>query len=1028
MSLAEVLHLVEYSYLYQSIDNTAKAKNSCLEAIKILNTLAKSGNTPHNKEISEFVLRLYDQIDKPTTTSHKISWISSKFPDTRIFPPVLTFSSNLHSHNQIFFPEQQHFQDQDKSIQIVPNDAQLEPVTVDDWSSECQDLTSLYQDILPNCSFVSSFLAIVENTTIPIIQSISPHRPSTQYKVQLMFNGTFRNVTIDNLLPFITHSHDRNLFISSFKNPRLYWPALVEKAYLKVMGDGYNFNGSNMANDTYLLTGWLPEIIKIENGQLPGNFNRLWELKQQGKILLGIGTGKLSKQVGLHLNLITDHDYVIEDFENESKKTKVTIKNPWMNKSLDCRLITLDEFTYFRYIYVNWKPEFKYSQVHNFIYSPKEFIVNEPQFTIANPGDHTEEIWFIVERHLPTGWKQWMDIHIYETASKVLTPTQFRILNLDLRTNNRLQLIKLKMEPKKSYTLVFFCNQSCKFTLSMFNNIGPELKFYKSKWLYDFILPQLEGEWTDKTNGGNWSMSTFINNPQYDLTIEKDTNLTVAVYGNTQVNTYLFQSDNSKLGQRIHKFDKSKLLNNEHYNSGFQLNTYHSLTPGNYKLIVSAYDKYIGKYKLLINSTSQAQLEKIPLNWGLFSTKTSFDWNNQNRVKLHFTTGSYNTKVTFHIIYSNSDKEYEVLTNYRPAIRASIFQTKNSVPIVINEKFNDSLYGIFVDWTIEQPGEYILLVERFESGQLLTFVKNNKNKLLNLNDENYESILNGPRDYHIIALFTSESNQINCVLCREIGPEFELIANSWFQDHPDGITDFDPEGKVIPPKNVYFFQAEYLQSKNLFGIFKLNSIPKIFYFRPTNSPGPNNYIAEKVEYQFFQGDHKDLMTKWFSTLTGHQYKLHIPVDKTKVLINVAWVLSSLIVLKKFYKNILSVIRSKIPWSILSIVAILFLNSGYMFNQIRGTPYLVQQDNYIEYFQKGQQNQLGIETQIMSFVYGSLALLVIILIKQAPQIKHDTVALILVSVASGLIFLLFSLILSIFGLKGVGFPYKFLNFL
>lgn len=318
----------------------------------------------------------------------------------------------------------------------------------------------------------------------------------------------------------------------------------------------------------------------------------------------------------------------------------------------------------------------------------------------------------------------------------------------------------------------------------------------------------------------------------------------------------------------------------------------------------------------------------------------------------------------------------------------------------------------------------------FRDEQLLDIMKTKTTdiKVLPLTDENYETVLNGKRDYHLVVLFTSENSKINCVLCREINPAYEIIANSWYQDNPEGITDFDPEDKEIAPKNIYFFRSDYDSSKKLFALLQLNSIPKIFYFRPTNALGPNNFQNEKIEYQFFQGDHRYLMIDWFSQLTGHKFNLHIPVDKSKVIINIVWVLSTLIVIKKFNKKIIQLLRSKLPWTIISLMGILLFVTGYMFNQIRGSPYVIEHpDGRVEYFLAGQQNQLGVETQIISFIYGALSLLFIILIKRAPEIKNDSVGLILVGVVSALIFALFSLLLSIYGLKGLGFPYKFIKF-
>lgn len=85
-------------------------------------------------------------------------------------------------------------------------------------------------------------------------------RPSVssngRYVFRLHFNGCFRKVVIDDRLPDSISS--RTLHVIDRQNPGLLWPALLEKAYLKVRG-GYDFPGSNSGTDLWVLTGWIPE-------------------------------------------------------------------------------------------------------------------------------------------------------------------------------------------------------------------------------------------------------------------------------------------------------------------------------------------------------------------------------------------------------------------------------------------------------------------------------------------------------------------------------------------------------------------------------------------------------------------------------------------------------------------------------------------------------------------------------------------------------------------------------------------------
>ena len=53
-----------------------------------------------------------------------------------------------------------------------------------------------------------------------------------RYVLRFWFNGCWRRVEIDDLLP--TSTNERVLHVIDRNHPGLLWPALVEKAYLKV--------------------------------------------------------------------------------------------------------------------------------------------------------------------------------------------------------------------------------------------------------------------------------------------------------------------------------------------------------------------------------------------------------------------------------------------------------------------------------------------------------------------------------------------------------------------------------------------------------------------------------------------------------------------------------------------------------------------------------------------------------------------------------------------------------------------------
>ena len=82
-----------------------------------------------------------------------------------------------------------------------------------------------------------------------------------KYVLRLQLNGCYRRIIIDDRLP--TSKTSRSLFVTDRNNNTTFWPALVEKAYLKARG-GYNLPGSNSGTDLWILTGWIPEQLFLQ--------------------------------------------------------------------------------------------------------------------------------------------------------------------------------------------------------------------------------------------------------------------------------------------------------------------------------------------------------------------------------------------------------------------------------------------------------------------------------------------------------------------------------------------------------------------------------------------------------------------------------------------------------------------------------------------------------------------------------------------------------------------------------------------
>ncbi len=257
---------------------------------------------------------------------------------------------------------------------------------------------------------------------------------SGKYTFRMFFNGCWRQVVIDDRLP--SSSSDRTIYVVDKRNPLLIWPALVEKAYLKIRG-GYDFPGSNSGTDLYTLTGWIPEqiFLQTDDTDLDEIWSRIKTAYDAGDSFVTLGTGNISPEEQETLGLVKEHDYAILDMKVESGSRQFLVKNPWVDSliwtgaGLSTTIQTHtpgfssasgqaamsntfwigfeDVLQHFESLYVNWNPTlFKHRQDHHFTWEVPDKTVQlaltrNPQYSVKSPA--SGPIWVLLSRHWQDG-------------------------------------------------------------------------------------------------------------------------------------------------------------------------------------------------------------------------------------------------------------------------------------------------------------------------------------------------------------------------------------------------------------------------------------------------------------------------------------------------------------------------------------------------------------------------------------------------------------------------------------------------
>ncbi|KAI0179251.1 hypothetical protein GGR52DRAFT_535485 [Hypoxylon sp. FL1284] len=284
---------------------------------------------------------------------------------------------------------------------------------------------------------------------------------------------------------------------------------------------------------------------------------------------------------------------------------------------------------------------------------------------------------------------------------------------------------------------------------------------------------------------------------------------------------------------------------------------------------------------------------------------------------------------------------------------------------------------------------------------------------LKLADSSYKKLTSAPRDYSVAILLTALDARFGCQLCAEFQPEWDVLGKSWIKG------DKNAESRLI------FGTLDFSNGRDTFISLGLQSAPVLLLFQPTTGPHASS-SSDPVRYDFTGPQSAESVHQWLARHLPD--RPHPPVSRP---INyVSWIVSTVLVLffaavgYNIWPYLLPVIQNRNVWAGLSLIGILLFTSGQMFNRIRKVPYVAGDGRGgISYFAGGFQNQFGLETQIVAFMYGVLSFATISLAIKAPRTRDPKIQQLAVIVWGVVLVFMYSFLLSIFRVKNGGYPIK-----
>ncbi|KAJ1907139.1 oligosaccharyl transferase subunit ost3/OST6 [Coemansia sp. IMI 209127] len=272
------------------------------------------------------------------------------------------------------------------------------------------------------------------------------------------------------------------------------------------------------------------------------------------------------------------------------------------------------------------------------------------------------------------------------------------------------------------------------------------------------------------------------------------------------------------------------------------------------------------------------------------------------------------------------------------------------------------------------------------------------------------------KDYSVVVQLTALSPLYKCVACKTVDASLRAVSRGWKRQR-DSV---DSAQKIV------FATLDMDDGEDLFRNMGLEGVPHLIIFPAAKGPHAfDNPSPREMPLNARTSDPRGMATK-LGELFSLEFKPDLPIDYTKYLMNAAAALASACAVYIVYKHVDLRKLGRSVWAIATILFVLLMTSGFMWNRINDPPYMGQaRGSDVLLFAPTNSQQYGVETQIVAGTYAVCALCIVALVRHVPNIQNQEQRTFVTFMFTIALIMTYSYLNSIFRLKMSGYPFKLL---